>query len=155
MAQEQEDFVSNSKFNMMRCLIAISHADGVFHDEEREYLENMMDRLPLSHEQRETLISDFSEQRDIAELFDQIDEPKYRSEVVYFSRLTAHKDGDYDPSEDEMVQHLNELARSKINQNEVRDILKKIKEEGRLEKERIKESYKSPILRWFFDLFEG
>ncbi len=101
-----EDHVSTSKFYMLRCLIAVAHADGIVCDEERAYMAALMNRIPLTEEQRATLESDLDTEQDISLLLAHINDPKYRSQVVYFARLMAYKDGNLSPSEDDLLKKL-------------------------------------------------
>lgn len=107
---------------MMRCLVAIAHADGVFHDDERAYIETMMRKNTLSADQIETLRNDMdTPQRDIGALFAEIDDPAFRGQVVYFARLMAHKDGVLSPSEEDLVTRLNNYALGKIDLDAIKE----------------------------------
>lgn len=112
MAQEnfEQDNVSNSKFHMIRCLIAMAHADGVICDEERAYISALMNRLPLKDDQRDTLENDLTHAQDVGYLFARINDPRYRGQVVYFARLMAYKDGNLHPSEQELLDRLHAMA---------------------------------------------
>ncbi len=127
MTQEnfEQDHVSNSKFYMLRCLIAMAHADGVFCDMEREYITGMMERIPLSAEQRSTLESDFDNPQEIGDLFRHINDPRFRGQVVYFARIMAFKDGHLHPSEQEILDHLHLLATDGLDMDAIRADVKK------------------------------
>lgn len=115
-----EDHVSHSKFCMIRCLVSVAHADGVFCDEEREYVTGMMNRIPLSSEQRATLEADFRTPQDVADLMRQINDPRFRGQVVYFARLMAHKDGVLHPKEAEIIDHLHLQATEGLDMEAIR-----------------------------------
>ncbi len=117
MTQENfdKDFVSNSKFYMLRCVIAMAHQDGEVCDEERAYMTAMARHLPLSDEQHETLMSDLDDAQDVADMFRNINEPQYRGQVCYFARLMAFKDGIIEPSEQELLDKLHSMAMAGIN----------------------------------------
>lgn len=112
MAQDNfdKDHVSTSKFYMIRCIIAMAHADGVICNEERAYISALTNRLPLSTEQRNTIETDMVTQQDVGSLFRHINDPCFRGQVVYFARLMAYKDGVLDPSEKELLDRLHALA---------------------------------------------
>lgn len=117
--------VSKSKFYMLRCLIAMAHADGIFHHDEREYIESMMSKLPLSKEQIAVLHGDMVNEQRPDELFAQIEEPKYRGQVVYFARLMAFKDGVVDPSEEDLLKHLHGRSTENLDMEKIRSNVKK------------------------------
>ena len=127
--------ISKSQFYMLRCLIAMAHADGVFHDDERDYIETMMNRNSLSDEQISTLRTDMEMPQDVGGLFTEIEDPKFRGQVVYFARLMAHKDGVLDPSEEDLIERLHGYAMEKVDIDEVRDIVGKVLESRLPEKE--------------------
>lgn len=118
MSQEDSNNVegiSESKLHMLRCLIAIAHADNIFHEKEKEYIEGLMHKNPISQGQRAILESDMTEIQDISKMYNKITEPKYKGQVVYFMRLMAQKDGVYDISEKELVDRLNALATENLD----------------------------------------
>lgn len=115
-----KDNVSNSKFYMLRCVIAMAHADGKVCDEERAYIHAIMNRIPLSKEQRNILDNDLGAAQDIGSLFKHINDPRYRGQVVYFSRLLAYKDGILDPSEKDLLDRLHALATDGLNMDAIR-----------------------------------
>ncbi|PCJ99397.1 MAG: hypothetical protein COA45_04990 [Zetaproteobacteria bacterium] len=127
MAQEsfEKDQVSNSKLYMLRCLIVMAHADGNICEDERAYMSALMNRLPLTKEQRDTLESDFDNQEDIGNLFRHINDPRYRGQVVYFARLMAHKDGIMHPSEQDLLDRLHSAATDGLDINAIRAETKK------------------------------
>lgn len=112
--------VSHSKYTMLRCLIALAHADGVLHEEEITYISAIMNRIPLSDEQRSQLEADFDTPQDLFTLLTEINEPTYRSQVAYFGRILTYKDGLH-PKEEEILNKLEETLRSEVNIDEVRE----------------------------------
>ena len=62
------DVVGTSKFYMLRCIIAMAHADGIVTEEEIAYASALMNRLPLTDEQRSILENDLDEAQDIDDL---------------------------------------------------------------------------------------
>ncbi|MFP4097986.1 MAG: DUF533 domain-containing protein [Alphaproteobacteria bacterium] len=105
-----EQTVSKSKFYMLRCLVAMAHADNALHDDERAYIEGMMENLPLSAEQKETLYADLETPQSVASLYQNIEEPRFKGQLVYFARIMAHKDGVLDPSEDALLERMQKYA---------------------------------------------
>ena len=95
-----------NKFYMWRCVVAMAHADSLIHPKEREWLEKIFDRLGLSEDQRETLERDLTVPQDVSDMLRHINDPSYRSQVVYFARLLAWKDGELHPEEETLLRKL-------------------------------------------------
>ena len=127
MAQENfdKDNVSTSKFYMLRCIVAMAHADGHVCDEERAYIHALMNRLPFSNDQRETLESDLENEQDIGTLFAHINDPRYRGQVVYFARILAYKDGKLDIGEQALLDKLHAMATEGLDMDAIRGDVKK------------------------------
>ena len=107
--------VSESKFYMVRCLIAMAHADGEVCDEERAYMHALMSRLPLSQEQEAALENDLEHAQPIEDLLPHVKDPKYRGQLPYFARLMAQKDGEFHPSEQELMGILHAYSTSGLD----------------------------------------
>ncbi len=122
MAHEDFDhnIVSTSKFYMLRCLVAMAHADGEVCDEERAYIDGFSSRLPLSDEQNKILHDDLETPQDVGDLFRHINDPRYRGQVCYFARLMAYKDGVLDPSEQELLDRLHLMATDGLDMDAIR-----------------------------------
>ncbi|MEM6811861.1 MAG: hypothetical protein AAF549_05275 [Pseudomonadota bacterium] len=106
MVDLDKDVVVTSKFYMLRCLVTMAHADGVFCDLERGYMSAFLNHLPFADDQREQLLEDFDNPKPLSELFPFINEPKFRAQVAYFARIMAFKDGKLDPSEEELLERI-------------------------------------------------
>lgn len=130
MAQENMDqsAVGTSKFYMLRCLVAMAHADGVVCDQESAYVTSLISRLPFTDEQRETLEHDLHSPQSIGGLLPYINEPKYRGQLPYFARLMAYKDGDLHPSEDALLEKLHASAVEGLDMDAIRAEAKKAAE---------------------------
>lgn len=111
----QEDAVSTSKFYMLRCVLAMAHADGIVTDVERAYFTGIMNHLPLSDEQRGILEEDFRTPQKVEDLLPYINDPVFRGQVVDFARIMAYKDGHLDPAEEVLLKKLNAHALDGIN----------------------------------------
>jgi uncharacterized membrane protein YebE (DUF533 family) len=127
-AKFQPAQVSASKFTMLRCLVAMAHADGVVTDEERAYVSALANRMSLTNEQRTTLERDLVHAQDVGDLFRHINDPNYRSQVLYFARLMAFKDGILHPSEQEMLDKLHALATDGLDMSAIRAEVQRVVE---------------------------
>lgn len=88
---------SKSKLYMWRTIIVIAHADGNVCGDERIYLENVFERLrdttDITDEQYDRLLQDLNEKQDILDMLSQIEDPRYKGQVMHFAQLLAAKDG--------------------------------------------------------------
>lgn len=123
--QMKEEPAGNSKFYMIRCVIAMAHADGEVCDEERAYIHALMRHINFSDEQRQTLRDDLENEQDVADLFRFINDPRFRGQVVYFARILAHKDGVLAPSEQDLLDRLHAMATDGLDLDQIRDDAKK------------------------------
>lgn len=112
--------VSNSKFYMLRCLIAMAHADGIVTDAEIAYISGIMNRIPLSAEQRSVLENDFETPQDIGNLLRHINDPVYRGQLPYFARILAFKDGHLHPAEKELLDKMHAYAVDGLDMDAIR-----------------------------------
>ena len=120
-----QEHVGTSQFYMLRCLIVMAHADGVVCDEERAYIAALSNRLPLTEEQHNTLEEDFEKEQGLGELLSHINEPQYRSQVVYFARIMAYKDGVLHPSEDELLKKIHSYVVEGLDLETIREDVQK------------------------------
>ena len=96
----------DEKFSMLRCLVAIAHADKQMSAPEVTYLKSFIDRLPFSDEQRLQLGREMIQPQDVYALYTTITNPSVRAQILYFGRVLAYRDGVLHPSEEQMLSHL-------------------------------------------------
>lgn len=116
-----EDHVGTSKFYMIRAVIAMAHADGVVCGDEREHVEKLIKRMPFDEEQKTTLRSDLDEKQNVSYLLANINDPKYRGQVVYFARLLAHKDGELHPNEEKLLERMRLTVTDGLDMDAIRE----------------------------------
>jgi uncharacterized membrane protein YebE (DUF533 family) len=125
--------VSTSKFYMLRCVIAMAHADGIVTEVEKAYIYGIMNHLPLTGEQAKALDDDIKNAKNIEDLLPYINDPVYRGQVVDFARIMAYKDGHLDPAEDVLLKKLNahaldgldlEAIKKSVHESVARDMTK-------------------------------
>ena len=112
-AMTEDSNVPESQFQLLRCIISIAHSDGIIQEEEREFIENMIRRLGLSDAREEILEDDFKHPKDPLEIFDNITDPKFRSQAIHFAKMIAWKDGELDPKEQDIIHKLQKHATEK------------------------------------------
>tara|TARA_B100001989_G_C24532475_1_gene462418 strand:- start:745 stop:1263 length:519 start_codon:yes stop_codon:yes gene_type:complete len=122
MAQENFDkeHVGTSKFYMLRCLVAMAHADGIICEAEQAYISALMSRLPLTDDQRKTLYDDLDTPQKIEDLLPYINAPKFRGQLCYFARLMAYKDGVLSPSEEQLLEKMHAYATDGLDMEAIR-----------------------------------
>ncbi len=106
---------------MWRCVVALAHADGIFRKQERDYLRQVFERMSLSNEQYQTLVADMSMPQNINDFFKYIEKPEHRSQLVYFARILAFKDGEFHPSEKILIEKLNIKVNEGIDTNKIKE----------------------------------
>lgn len=124
----KDEPISNSKFYMIRCIIAMAHADGVVCDEERAYITALMRHINLKEEQHEALTADLDTAQDVADLFRHINDPRFRGQAVDFARIMAFKDGILHPSEQELLDRLHFIATDGLDMDAIRADVKRATE---------------------------
>lgn len=92
-------FTLDEKYMMVRCLIAMAHADGVVAPEEVAYLQKLIAHIPFSPVQKAQFTADFEAKQDIMVLYSIIENPAARAQVLYFARVLAYADGVLDATE--------------------------------------------------------
>lgn len=116
---------------MWRVIIAIAHADGMLHEQERAYLNRIignMDRVyGLTDEQRNTFAGDLASTKpqSIPDLMRYINDPAARGQVIYFGGLLARADGVMDPREDEILKKLHADQMASLDMDQIRADTKK------------------------------
>ncbi len=115
-----KEAVGTSKFYMLRCVVAMAHADGIVTDSEKAYIFSIMNHIALSDEQRKTLEDDLIHAQKVEDLLPYINDPNYRAQIVYFARIMAYKDGHLDPSEEVLLEKLNAAALNGLNRDAIR-----------------------------------
>ena len=116
--------VSTSMFYMWRCVICIAHADGMIHDKEIAYLRRIfgnMDRAyGLTDEQKAIFEDDLENPKQIRDLIRDINDPYFRSQLIYFGGLMAHADGALHPSEDALLKKLHADQLASLDMEQIR-----------------------------------
>lgn len=111
-------------FYMWRCVIVVAHADGSVGQQELEYLRRIfgnMDRAyGLSDEQKRLLEDDLANPKRMCDLLPQINDPYYRSQLIYFAGLLAHVDGHLHPNEEAILKKLRADQLASLDMEQIR-----------------------------------
>lgn len=110
LTQPQKKPVSDSMFNMWRCIIMVAHADGVIHEKESEFFEKIFASMAkvyaLTGEHHQTWEEDLATVQSIEPLLAKIVDPEYKSMLLYFSQVVAWVDGNLSPDESSLLKKL-------------------------------------------------
>jgi uncharacterized membrane protein YebE (DUF533 family) len=129
-----EEGISDSRFFMWRAVVAMAHADKVIEPEEKEFIENYINRLPFSEKQRETLRRDLEKQRDVAQMFELVTEPEDQSEFFMFARMLVWSDGDYDAQEKKILEYLESTQMRSLNHDRLEEMVRMSREDAILQR---------------------
>ncbi|MEM9469668.1 MAG: hypothetical protein AAF988_05855, partial [Pseudomonadota bacterium] len=101
-----------------------------FSGEERAYFSAFVNHLPFSNEQKATFEKDYSEPQNVFDLLKEINEHKYRDNVLDFGLIMAYKDGVLDTTEDDILKGLKSEI---IDEKRLDEIKTMVREETRHE----------------------
>lgn len=122
--QSQAPKFDNEKFNMWRCIVAMAHADNIVMEDEKEYLKNIFDKMKdntdMAEEHYQILLEDIETPQNVDHLMADLNAPECQSQVVYFARVLAHKDGNLHPTEAQLIEKLRANALEGKNLEEIK-----------------------------------
>jgi len=108
--QQQKKPVSDSMFNMWRCIIMVAHADGVIHEKESEFFEKIFASMAkvyaLTEAHHLTWQQDLETAQNIDALLPKVTDPEFKSMLLYFSQVVAWVDGNLSPDESALLKKL-------------------------------------------------
>lgn len=118
--EEYSDEVKvQSRFFMIRCLIAIAHIDNVMHPAEEVYLWALINHLNFEEEQLEVIRKAFRDPEDISLLAPKIVVPKKKLQLMYFARILAFKDEALHVNEIDILERLERFFKSDFDMKEI------------------------------------
>lgn len=126
MSQKQ---LSDSQMAMWKSVIALIHADGVAHEAEDQFLTERFDLLKITEDQKNELLVSLKTPGSVDRHFQDITEPKDRSQFIYFARLLFWSDGDFSQQEQTILKHLQEKVLGKADLETTKQQLGKIEDE--------------------------
>ncbi len=100
------DGINDSQFCMWRTIFAFANADEVISEDEKSFLEKILELVPFSEEQRAVLATDLVDPPDIAESFLKISSQDDRATFFHYARMLAWCDGDFADEEQEILTKL-------------------------------------------------
>lgn len=109
----------DSKFNVWRACIGIIWIDGIVQTEERDWIEDRIEKLRFTDEQREILKQDLANNINFEEVFSKITRPADRGFLVHQIRVISHMDSDFSPKERALLQKWNDFVMKRVDMDEV------------------------------------
>ena len=91
--------IDESKFNLWRAVVSLSHVDGSVLEEESAWIRGMLIRLPFTDEQREVLEHEIDNEADIHGLIEKITDRKDKATLLHFANTLFKVDGHFDCKE--------------------------------------------------------
>lgn len=135
------DVVSESRFSMWRAVFAMVHADHVVTDEERDFMENYLEQVAFSDEQRKTLREDMSTAQNVDDMFDLITDPEDQGQFFQFARMLVWSDGDFDEQEKLIKERLMARQLDKFDMDKIRKDLQESRELAKMQREQDEEQF--------------
>lgn len=108
-----------SKFAMWRACIATMHIDGEISARERDWMRDKIDSLPLSTDQKMTLINDLRGGANVDSLVPFITDNNDRAFLLHLMRVIGHLDGDFSEHEKAAFNRLQKLVLARLNLDEI------------------------------------
>lgn len=119
-----------SKFAMWRACIAVMHLDGEISSHERDWMRDKIDSLPLSTDQKMTLINDLRGGASLDNLVPFITDENDRAFLLHLMRIVAHLDGKFSDKEKAAYSRLEKLVLARLNLDEIATQAQKFEDES-------------------------
>jgi len=110
--------ITESRFQMWRTLIALTHADHKVTAEERDFFIRRFDAVGFSDDQKRAIESELNNKQDVVALFDSITDKQDRGNLIYFARLLFWCDGEFAEQEELILKSLHSSVIDKIDLQE-------------------------------------
>lgn len=101
--------LSKSRFAMWRAVVAVMHADAIVKPHEINFVLQNIEGLPLSEGQRAALMADIQNPASVEEMFFRIINDEDKEDFFHLARALAWADGDFDATEEEVLNRLTYL----------------------------------------------
>ena len=123
------EYLSDSRFNMWRAVVAMAHADGVVTPHELSFINDHLKVMNLSEGQLKTVAQDLSVPQDTYDMFARIEEPQDKKDFFALARALSWCDGDFAKQEQHIIQcleesHVDDETRDLLN--ETRDLMNEV-----------------------------
>jgi hypothetical protein len=107
--------MSESKFNMWRSCVAAAHLDGVVTPEEKQWVEEKIQKLPLTLDQKAILNEDLKKVQNFEECFSLVTDKKDLAFLLNTLRVIGHLDKSFSEIEKQKFQNLEAIVLKGLN----------------------------------------
>jgi hypothetical protein len=107
--------MDKNKFNLWRASFSFCFVDGFLSPEEKSWIENKMNHLPFTPDQKSMLLNDLVNPPNISALLPQITSPVDRGFLVNNIRMLEKIDKDLNPSEKAKIEQVTKEILAKID----------------------------------------
>lgn len=115
--------MNDSRFNMWRLIVAAAHLDKTIDPEEQRFIDEYLNNLSLSDNQKQQLQNELKNAVDIDQIWPAITEAVDRGQALHFVRLILWSDGIMMPSEKDFMTRLKSKI---ISKNDIDDATAKV-----------------------------
>lgn len=117
--------LDGSLFSLLRCIIAVAHADGKIHDEEMDHLGRLLYSMgrsyDISPQQMGTFERDLAKSPNIEITLMGVTDPGQRCMIVNFANILTRIDGELHPKENELIKKLQAAVPETPENKRIRD----------------------------------
>lgn len=118
-ANQNRTPISESQFQMWRCMIALAHSDGTVAPQEKAYLDRVIASLDrvygLSPAHKQQIADDFASPKSVASILPLVTEPQYRAALVDFGEVLAWADDEVSVDEEAIIKSLRAGAMGSVD----------------------------------------
>jgi tellurite resistance protein len=115
----QTEAMTESKFNMWRACVAAVHIDGFISPQERAWVEEKIHKLPLTNDQKLTLIADLEDPQDFENFFSKITDKRDLAFLLNTLRVIAYLDKNFSDKEKEKYKKLETMILKGLDLNKI------------------------------------
>jgi hypothetical protein len=108
-------FYNESKFNMWRACISTIWIDGEVSPEEKSWIENKINTLKFTEEQKIVLSSDFKDKTPIKDIVHNISDRKDRAFLLHQIRVISNLDNDYSETEQQLFTQWEKIVKDGLD----------------------------------------
>jgi len=113
-------------FALWRAVFAMVHVDGEVSDEERQYINSVMDVFRFTDEQRSVVRSAMTKPGDVVKLFRAVDSKAHRKQFFILARIIAWCDGLFHDDEREALEAVQDCLNAPEDyESELRFLMRK------------------------------
>jgi uncharacterized membrane protein YebE (DUF533 family) len=126
--------LDGSLFSLLRCIIAVAHADGKIHDSEMDHIGRLLYSIgrtyTMSPQQMSTFERDLAKSPNIEVTLMGVSDPEQRCLVLNFANILSRIDGELHPKESEYIKQLQAAIPDTPENKRIRDEIQRAVMQG-------------------------